>query len=246
MKLKVLGSGSKGNCYLLESEEEILIIELGISLKDIMQAIDFNLNKVVGALVTHEHGDHAKSVHKALEKGIKVICTQGTFDAITDEKSYFYKRARYRQEYKVGSFYIVPFRTQHDAAEPCGYLIRHKEMGTLLFATDTYYLEYRFKGINHWLVECNYSKEILEENKDKGYIHPSLADRLTSSHFSLENVKQFFSANDLTVTKGIMLIHLSDGNSNARQFKKDIEELTNRTTYIADKGIEIDLSLCPF
>lgn len=55
MKLKVLGSSSKGNCYLLESDKEVLIIELGISFKEIKKALNFDISKVVGALVTHEH-----------------------------------------------------------------------------------------------------------------------------------------------------------------------------------------------
>lgn len=55
MKLKVLGSSSRGNCCLLENDKEVLIIELGISFKDIKKAMDFDISKVVGALVTHEH-----------------------------------------------------------------------------------------------------------------------------------------------------------------------------------------------
>ena len=55
MKLKVLGSGSAGNCYLLQNEKEILIIECGISYKKILQRLNFNLSSVVGCLISHEH-----------------------------------------------------------------------------------------------------------------------------------------------------------------------------------------------
>jgi len=56
MKIKVLGSSSRGNCYLLQANNgETLIIEAGISLKDIKKGLDFNLKGVVGCLITHEH-----------------------------------------------------------------------------------------------------------------------------------------------------------------------------------------------
>lgn len=211
-----------------------------------MQAIDFKIDKVVGALVTHEHGDHAKSIRQALEKGIKVLCTKGTYEKAYGEKSYFYKPVSYRQEHKVGNFYITPFRTHHDAAEPCGYLVRHKEIGTLLFATDTYYLEYTFPNINHWLIECNYSKEILDTNVDEDRIHPRLADRLIASHFEFNRVKDMFLANDLSRTRNIILLHLSDSNSNANQYEREIHDLTGVNTYVAEIGLEINLSSLPF
>ena len=55
MLLKITGSGSSGNNYILESESEILLIEAGISLKKVKQAINFNINKVVGMIFSHAH-----------------------------------------------------------------------------------------------------------------------------------------------------------------------------------------------
>lgn len=52
---KVLGSGSKGNCYLIETSKEILILEAGLKWKDIVLGLDFDLSKVVGCLISHEH-----------------------------------------------------------------------------------------------------------------------------------------------------------------------------------------------
>ena len=55
MKLKVLASGSKGNCYILESPTGVLLIEAGIPWKEILKGLDFNLKGVVGCLISHEH-----------------------------------------------------------------------------------------------------------------------------------------------------------------------------------------------
>lgn len=91
------------------------------------------------------------------------------------------------------------------------------------------------------MIECNYSEEILLENMDNGYINSSLALRLVKSHMSLTNCKGFLKATDLTKVKDITLIHLSDANSDAERFKSEIERLAGIPTYIAGKGLEIEL-----
>lgn len=55
MILEVLGSSSKGNCYILKSAKDILILEAGVNVKDIKLALNFNFRDVVGCLITHEH-----------------------------------------------------------------------------------------------------------------------------------------------------------------------------------------------
>ena len=60
MKLKVLGSGSSGNCYILENDTEALIIEVGVPFKDVKVALNFDIKKIKAVIVTHEHGDHRR------------------------------------------------------------------------------------------------------------------------------------------------------------------------------------------
>ncbi|HEK4983654.1 TPA: MBL fold metallo-hydrolase, partial [Clostridioides difficile] len=60
--IKILGSSSRGNCYLLQLENETLILECGVSYKEILKGLDFSLENVVGCLVTHEHKDHSKAI----------------------------------------------------------------------------------------------------------------------------------------------------------------------------------------
>lgn len=248
MKLKVLGSSSKGNCYLLEGKDETLILECGIRYKDILKGLDFNLKNVVGCLVTHEHKDHSKALQDLLKVGINVYTSMGTARAITKE---FYSIETHHRlkfieseiQFKVGGFTILPFQTQHDAAEPLGFLIQHSELGKMVFATDTYYIQYKFNGLNHILTECNYENSILEENIKNGLIPMSLRNRLIKSHFSLENVKDFLKASDLKKVINIVLIHLSDSNSDPDIFKSEIENVTGKPVYIAKEGLEIDLEL---
>lgn len=55
MKLKVLGSGSSGNCYILENDAEALIIEAGLPFMEVKKVLNFNVRKVQGVVISHEH-----------------------------------------------------------------------------------------------------------------------------------------------------------------------------------------------
>lgn len=241
MKLKVLGSGSSGNCYLLENKKETLILECGLPYKTILKGLNFNLSNVVGCLVTHEHKDHSKSIFKLEDAGIDIYTSCGTLNAVGDGLSYRAHFIKSEKQFTIGQFTILPFETEHDAAESLGFLIQHNDFGKLLFITDSYYCKYKFTSLDHIMIECNYSMDILNKNIGEGLVHPVLANRLLKSHFNLENVKEFLKATDLTGVKEITLIHLSGSNSNAVQFKSDIERLTGKPVYIADKGLEIEL-----
>ena len=138
-----------------------------------------------------------------------------------------------KQQFRIGTWTILPFETQHDAAEPLGFLLANQDGDKMLYATDTYYIRYRFQGLTHIAVECNYSLDILRANVEAGLVEPALKSRILKSHFSLENVKEFLKANDLSKVEEIWLLHLSDSNSDAKRFKREIQELTGKMVFVA-------------
>lgn len=239
MELKVLGSSSSGNCYLLSSKTQTLILECGIPYKSILKGLDYDLESIAGCLVTHEHKDHSKAIQDLIKHGINVYTSKGTAEAC-GVSGYRVKKIESEHAYSLGEFFITPFEVEHDAAEPLGFYIYHPEMGNLLFLTDSYYCQYNFKGLDHIMIECNYSKEILQQNIEDG-LNPAMARRLLKSHFSLDNVKSFLKVTDLSQVKDITLIHLSDGNSNAVKFREEVERLTGKPVYIAENGLELEL-----
>lgn len=240
MRLKVLSSSSTGNCYLLQGDNESLVIEAGKKIFEVQKALNFDLSTVTGCLISHYHGDHSAYIKDFLNAGINCYLTNGTKEAL-DIDHHRIKEIKTHVLYKIGNFSVYAFETKHDCDGSVGFIINHKEMGNLLFATDTYYIEYLFRDLNHILIEANYSKSILEENINKECISNTLARRIQKSHFEIENVKAFLKANDISSVKNIVLIHLSDNNSNAKQFKEEIEAQTFITTYIAQEGLEIKL-----
>ena len=231
MKIEVLASSSRGNCYRIDDGSTPLLLECGISFKEIQRKLNFQVSSLTGCLISHEHGDHSKAVKDMVRHGVNCYMSGGT-SKVLSLKSHRVKVVTPKRQFKLGTWTILPFETQHDAAEPVGYLLANGQE-KLLFATDTYYVRYKFNGLTHIMVECNYSPDILQENVDCGAVPLVLKNRLLESHFSLPNVKEFLKANDMSKVKEIYLLHLSDGNSDASRFKREIAELTGKPVYIA-------------
>lgn len=81
MKLHILGSSSSGNSYILEASDGVLIIECGLPFIEVKKAIDFKIGRIVGAIVTHQHGDHAKYIAEYLKSAVRVCALKEVFDA---------------------------------------------------------------------------------------------------------------------------------------------------------------------
>lgn len=247
MNLRVLGSSSKGNCYLLSSPTGTLIIECGMSFKDIQKGLDFDLSNVVGCLISHEHKDHSKAILDVMQAGIDCYFSKGTQNSLGLNDSHRLNNVYSQQQCRIHDFSILPFDVQHDAAGPLGFLIQYKPTGEkLLFLTDSYYSKYTFANLAYILIECNYIKETLDTNIEVGLIDERMKPRLLQSHFSLEHVKEFLQANDLSQVREIILLHLSSMNSDSLRMIREIKEITGITPKIAESGLEVDLDLYPY
>ncbi|MRG86979.1 MBL fold metallo-hydrolase [Salinibacillus xinjiangensis] len=230
--IKTLASSSKGNCYHITDGSTPLLLECGIGFKEIRKALKFNTSSLAGCMVTHEHGDHTKGLKDVVKAGINVYMSPGTKEALNIDHHRI-KPVEPKKQFQIGTWTILPFDVEHDVNEPVGYLLANQSGDKLLFATDTYYIRYKFKGLTHLLVEVNYSRDILDQNILEGTVPQMMRKRLIRSHFSLENFKEFLKANDLSKVEEIHLLHLSDSNSDEERFKREIQELTGKVVYIA-------------
>ena len=232
IKITPYASGSQGNCYRITDGRTPLLLECGISYKDIQKGCGFRLSEIKACLISHEHQDHCKAVKDLMKAGIDCYMSQGTTEAleISGHRANIIKA---KQQFRIGTWTILPFETQHDAADPLGFLLANQDGEKLLYATDTYFIRYRFQGLTHIMIEANYSLDILKRNVEAGAVPKELKTRILKSHFSLENVKKFLLANDLSKVEAIFLLHLSDNNSDCERFKREVMELTGKPTYIA-------------
>lgn len=239
MKLIVLGSSSSGNCYLFDAGDEVLIVEAGVHFSSVKKALDFNLRKVVGCLITHQHGDHSKYIKSMVDSGFYTLALPQVWDfkAIQSTRAIHLELGK---GYKFGNFKVLPFNANHDV--PCvGYLIDHPKSGKIMFLTDSYTSQYRFKNLNHIMIECNYSIKQLNEAIKAGRTPEGQRERLLNSHMELSTCKAILASTDLSKVENIVLLHISDNNADERYFISEIEKATGKVVYAANKGLTIKM-----
>ena len=232
IKIKTIASGSSGNAYLVTDGHTDLLLECGLKFRDLQIALEFKTSNLAGCLLTHEHKDHSHGLKDMLHNGIDVYTSKGTAEAegIINPRLKIIEKMK---DFKVGTWTIKPFDVEHDAAEPLGFFLMNELGERLLFVTDSYYVRYKFPGMTHIMIECNYSVDILDYNILHGYVPKSIRNRIVGSHFSLDNVKTFLIENDLSKVQEIHLMHLSGSNADRDRFKREIQELTGKIVYIA-------------
>ena len=85
MRLTILGSSSAANGYVLDNGREALVLECGCPLIDLQRAVDFDLRRVAGVLLTHEHGDHARHALKYIKAALPLYASEGTLMRLPEE-----------------------------------------------------------------------------------------------------------------------------------------------------------------
>lgn len=241
MRLVCVGSSSKGNGYALIAENEILLLEAGCRLIDVKKAIEWQISKVVGGLVSHAHLDHSAYIKEFMESGIPIYGGEGTQTDIEERGGERIKSLPLKAKTRIGEFIVQPFELEHDCP-CCGFLITHPEMGKLVFATDTEYVKYRFSNVNHIMIEANYSKEYLDDSKENA----EKRKHVLYGHMSIETASDFVIAHDSYDLQNVVLMHLSEHNGSPSEFKDKVSNLIDCRVEIAAPGLEIDLRKIPF
>ncbi len=233
MRVKVLASGSTGNCTYVETTNHKILIDVGISKKNIEQAlaeVDVNFDEINVLLITHEHDDHIKSLGAVLRKSeITCFMTVGTFNAIMTGKNEALKSIL---STKVESGYIILLNrleksinypdilldetiinvlpTFHDAAESVGYKIVCGEQ-SVVYITDTGYVH-----TSLYDRICNSDCYVLEFNHDPQVLMASsrplnLKRRILSDHGHLSNEDAFITLTKVMgeKTKIVFYAHIS-------------------------------------
>lgn len=245
MRLHILGSNSFGNGYILETDTEALLIEAGVPMRNYMKALKWQLRKAVGAVVTHEHNDHAAFVKDIVASGVLVLALDEVLVKHGIKGNPFTKAIESGKGYKVGGFKIQPLTVKHDV--PCvGYIIQHDDMGKLLFITDTITFDYIVPGLNVVMIEANYADDIVAENIAKDPKKAGMRKRLLNSHMEIDETKAILACQDLSEVDKIILIHISDSNADENRFVNEVADQTHKDVFAANAGMTIDISKTPY
>jgi ribonuclease BN (tRNA processing enzyme) len=220
MKLLTVGTGSAGNCYLLQlNDDSYIALDCGVAWKKVMIVTKFRPSDIRFALVTHNHSDHSCYERDFRRNGID---------------TYNVDNLIVRKIFKKGDVEIIPFEVPHDVR--CyGYLIR-VDGRNIVYMTDFGYCQYTFKSwnIDTWIIACNH---IAPPNIDEmKYAH------VVWGHSSLATVKDIIQINKCDAMKNIILCHYSE-DADTDLMIKEIQEIAGDgvNVTLAEKGKVITL-----
>jgi phosphoribosyl 1,2-cyclic phosphodiesterase len=236
LTLLTISSGSVGNCHLIFSETETLILDCGVPIKEIEKGLNFNLLKVKAALLSHEHKDHSKALADLKLTGIPIFAP---YESETIE----------RKPRKYGEFTVYPlpmmdkdFKTwQHTNADrsecKCyGFYIKWREE-KILYITDTKCIVWNFKEqkINHIILSVNYDTDLTDENDAK-------KAHVLTGHLSLQSAVKFVEVNYTDSLRSVIACHLSRENANKDKVIEEIKKVAcGANVSVAEKGKMIEL-----
>ncbi len=217
-----LFSSSSGNCSYIGSAKGGILIDAGVSAKQINLKLDcIGVNPVdIGAIfVTHEHSDHVRGLRVFASKHkIPVYATQGTVDALISSgvaNGSFEINPVDSNGIEVNGQFIVPFRTSHDSAQSCGFVVSTTDDRKIAVATDTGYVteetKTAVKGCDLILAESNHDIGMVRNG-----IYPYLLKRRILSdvgHLSNIDCSNFVTDLVKNGTTRIVLGHLSKENN---------------------------------
>ncbi len=236
MKIKVIGSGSKGNCTIIQSKNTTLMIDVGINYQRIEKELSkekISVNEIDGILITHSHNDHVKGLKTFISKiNTKIYIPRGMVNEIASIVS-IDNIEIIEDLFSIRDISIELLHTSHDTPCSVGYILENNNK-SIVYITDTGYLNKRIldkiKNKTMYFIESNHDEKMLME----GPYPEFLKRRVISDEGHLSN--NITSKSLLKVigpeTVYIILAHISEHNNT--------KELAYSTTYNLLKENNID------
>jgi len=235
LEVKVLASGSDGNCTLIKtSAGENILCDVGVSLKKVNKPMKFA--PIDYAIVTHEHKDHAylPAIKTLLANGTEVYMTAGTQKALElDDRHnlHIFKAQLDMTPINVGSCRLKALMSQHDAAEGIVFKIYDAD-DSILYSTDTKRPPLFNDGgaFTKMIMEANFSESVLAESAIDDFQKKRIANNHTSmerlvSHFEHLQKYKHTKFDELYRLKEIHLIHISKRHGDGSDFKAALEKV---------------------
>ena len=237
-----LGSGSTGNAYVLRKDDECVLVECGFEFKVLVQkliAAGIDAASIKAVIVTHKHGDHAKSIHKFISFGVPTYAPESALDDIEPSKDNVHVIKDKSRFDLVSWLKVYCFSVDHDV-EAYGFIFydpTNKE--STLFINDTKMFDFKLKDMsfNYIFIECNHIRKQVEAMLNDALLKGNQGEvfklkRQASYHMSLAACKKFLRLMDLTNTKGIFLMHLSKDACNDEVVRAEIKSVFGIPTFI--------------
>lgn len=234
LEICALASGSNGNCYYIGNGQDAILIDAGISTKQIlkrMYARKLDYRKVKGVFISHEHSDHVRGVRVLVKKlNIPAFFTKNTFYAVRgNNQPASYSPFTPGKSFKFKSFLIYPFLKNHDAKEPCSFRVEHNGVSIGVFTdigTPCENVKSHLTMCHALFLETNYDEKMLWEGNYPYY----LKRRVASDVGHLSNKQAFNLLNEQAGKHltHVLLSHVSADNNTPELAYNEIKPLETR------------------
>ncbi len=229
---QILASGSKGNAVLVASPRTRILLDAGLSVKELVKRLERTPvvpRDLDGLVLSHEHTDHTRGTGPLSRRfNLPVFCSQGTLERLPPQtgqlaQCHIFQTGR---AFSIGDLHIHPFSISHDAQEPCGFVIQHEQI-RLGVCTDlgvvTHLVRERLRACDALIVEANHDTKMLLD----GPYPPHLKQRIRSSHghISNEESKELVRSLYHQKLRYVFLAHLSDVNNHPRVVLESFKDL---------------------
>lgn len=246
------GSGSSGNCYLLRTDNDALLVDVGVGvrfLKKRFAEYGVSVSQIHHVLITHDHADHIKSVGSfANDYHVPIYATEAVHHGIFLNKcvrnkisSADKKIIEKDKTYQLGDFTVTPFHVPHDSSDCVGFRIVYHDT-VVCIMTDAGYITEQMKQLigeaDFLVIEADYDVEMLME----GPYPPNLKDRILgeTGHLSNRDCGEAIAQYATPRLKHVCLCHLSDKNNHPTLARYTVEQILRQHGIIAGLDFRLD------
>lgn len=216
MKICVLGSGSRGNCTLIQSEGSALLVDAGLSYRQTglrLEEIGIRIEEIDGIIIGHEHGDHVRGLDVIARRwGGPVFMNQATAEEVLTRRTGRWKVKIFTigQDFSIGDLTIHPFSVFHDAQDPAGFSVSRGGCRVMIatdLGTSTRLVQEELKAARVAVLEANHDSTLLL-NGNRPW---SLKQRIKSGqgHLSNEASGDLLAGSAGEQLSDVFLAHLS-------------------------------------
>lgn len=214
-----LASSSKGNAYLVTERDTHILLDAGLTAKELRKRCPIPLSEIDACFITHEHNDHSKCVGQLIRMGIPVYMSEGTALALDQEEANIMDS---RETVRIGHVRVMSFDTYHNTEQPFGFLIGSDMGEKLMFAVDTANLNYIIPNLTQIAIECNYASDLLDR-MDR--LPEKVIDRIRRSHMEIQTAIAYLRKLDLTRVQKIYLLHMSAYSGDEWRFMRAFQRI---------------------
>ena len=239
MIIASIASGSNGNCYYLGNDDDAILVDAGISARQIverMTRLGLSLSRLRGVFISHEHSDHVRGMDVFCRKhSVPVFMTKKTYVSygrvVSDTLLNYFSPG---QEVSVGNICVTPFLKSHDAVEPCSFSVSSGNRNVAVLTDIGLECENviaHIRNADAVFLESNYDDHMLKTGFYPAYLKKRIASDI--GHLSNAQAAGLAMKHASTRLKHIFLSHLSANNNKPElalsTFKHFIEQRSDLT-----------------